>query len=277
MNLLIIILPLVPIFISVIAWLPKASRWLHERLTYKQFGIVSIDGVQETEELGQTTIRLAYAGTEPLLVRSVHLKLTLKYRGWRERTLAWLQIILAYLTNDIDSLMEFVGPQEIRLNHTLIMRFTNFIYGLSNLVFLLSQLVSPLGWALLFLSGPYDSREFTADGTQLHIKDAETGIERLTPFILEVNTAKEYSINYDYTLKTKHLVEGFPPNTRLQEVVHPVEHQPWWQLPRTGHAVWSAHGAIIIRIAGKWVKYEVPLAPRLVRLVPPTQITTPIC
>jgi hypothetical protein len=141
----------------------------------------------------------------------------------------------------------------------------NFIYGLLNLAFLLSQVISPIGWMFIFLTGPYDSRELNADDEQIHIREAETGIEHRLPFILEPKTEKVYIITYDYSLKRKHFDEGFPRNARI-ECVADVKRRPWWKLPRAGDGVWLADGALLVQTAGKWIKFKTHLGPSLVRL-----------
>ncbi len=232
--------------------------------------MLSIGAVERAARVGKVRVKLVYGGSRPLLVRSLRLAVSLRYSRWRDRTLAWLRITVAYLINDTEGLQELVGPGRAWFNRRLASQIMNLVYGLLTL----SEILNPLFWFFIILTGPYDSRELGADGSQIRITNAETGAERSLPFILPVDTEEEYTISYHYVLKRRHSDEGFPHDTQIEEYVEPSVRSPCWRLPRAGQGIWSAEWALFVHTTGKWVKYKLPLGPTSVRLVPPKSLTS---
>jgi len=252
----------------------RGVGFLRDRMSYPDLAIGVVADNNRANRVGQIEVKIAYGGDKQLVVHGLRFRITLRYRNWQEKMLAWLQLIVGFLTNDGEGLREFIGPQYIRTataskNRAWMIRVLNLVDGVMWFTLFASLLFSPFGWLFLLLAWPYDSRQLNASDLQIRMIDNVNGNEIGRPILLKPDTEREFVLVYDYTLTRRHTPEGFPGNTRMEYIDH-VAQRPWWRLPRAAHGAWLAEEVLYVRTRNRWSAYKVSLRNKLVRLLVPS-------
>lgn len=249
---------------AICAWQFLSRQLVHPDLA------VRVLRQQEKVPKPKAHIKVAYAGSTPLIWEAIKITANLKIPTRLERVAAWVQIAVGYLTYDIEGLETVLGHRysfnHYPLIHTwrgprLLNRALSFLNGLWMCYFLLLMFITPIvGWMFL-LSGPYGRFELVADDSSIEIKDVVGGTTLKEPFLLKPGVEEELFIGYEWTLKAP----GFWPNTRIDYVTE-CPKRSFWRLPHKDEFVWQASEIIHIRMRNRWQTYPVSLGTGLVKL-----------
>lgn len=237
---------------------------------------IRVLGGESKRTAPEATLKLAYVGNNPLIIEAVSIKSRLGALSRWHGLLAWPQLINGYIMDDRDGLQTVLGmsfPVSTRIpgapvhriEHTYLRRTLSWLFGLVTLWYLISFLLNPLAWPLLF-AGPYGRFELVAPDEAVQIKDA-TSNDELTrpfvtrPFVLKPSREQHLHLSYQFSLKAR----GFSAETPYAYVNEAPKLHPY-KLPRPGKFVWQGKEVLLVRVRGKWREYPITLGTALVSI-----------
>jgi len=197
-------------------------------------------------------IKIAYAGSSPLIVKGIELTSSLSLASRTERFRAWFQIARGYLTDDWEGLQAVFGQRFIKKEPVCIRKSFNLILGILFSLLVLSQIYSPFGWIMLLLiEPPYIKVKIKS--SDINIKDVQSGKNKLLPFLIKPIEEREFLIDYMFAVKSKLFI------STKAEYVQDKPKNPLWELPRPGHHVLHGNVKLLIKTQGLLATYRINL------------------
>ena len=195
-------------------------------------------------------IKIAYAGSNPQIVRKIELTSSLSLAAGKDSLLAWVQLARGYLTDDWEGLQTVFWQRFARKEPVWIRKPVNIILGIVFSLLIISLLFNPLGWIML-LFGPYNNLKIVS--SDVNTKEMQTGANKVPPFLIKPSEESEFLIDYSLSIKSRH----FAPTKA--EYVRDMPEKPLWKLPRPGHHILRGKVKLLIKTPGLLATYRINL------------------
>lgn len=241
----------------------------NKRLTFPDLAI----RVAKSERKGgrsKISLKLAYGANNPLIIESVTITSQLSLRR-RDSFLAWLQLAVGYLTDDVEGLRAVLGTEWSssagvfaapvhKIKRSNLRRPLSSLLGILMLWLFAGFVANPFTWPFL-LAGPYCGFKLVADDDTIQIRDAVTEQEVTRPFILTPPLEKTLHLTFRLSLKAP----GFSSTTPYVYVdAAPKLHA--FELPRPGNFVLRGKQTLQLRVNGKWRECRTAVGTELVSI-----------
>jgi len=256
------------IWISVlIAFAPGTIVFLYELLNiatrlsriYHTHADLDVAVIEQDTNNQKIKIKIAYAGSSPLIVRRIELTSVLSLASSKERLLAWFQLARGYLTDDWEGLQTVLGQSFARKEPVWLRKTVNLILGILFSLFIISLLYNPFGWIILFI-GPHSNLRIIA--SDVNTKEIQTGTDQVLPFLIKSSEEKEFLIEYAFSVKSRYF-----PSTKAK-YVRDMPEKSLWKLPRPGHLVLQGNVKLLIKTSGLWAAHRINLGKKDFVLIP---------
>lgn len=205
-------------------------------------------------------IKIAYAGSSPLIIRRIELTSILSQARGKERFLSWFQLARGYLTDDWEGLQTVFG-QKFGLKESIWLRKTvNIILGILFCLLILSLLFNPFGWIILFL-GPYNNLRIISSNVNTKVMPST---DKVLPFLIKLSEESELLVEYTFAVKSRLFA---PTEAKYIQKRNIPEKSPW-KLPRPGQFVLQGDVKLRIKTSGLLATYSINLGKRKFVLIP---------
>ena len=257
----------IPILVK---WLSVTARFVARNIFHADLSIGVVEPPQGRQRF-KAKLKVAYGGKASSIIEDMRVVANLRFlRRW-EALAAWTQIIVGYLTYDLEGIRTVTGVRFKPFHYPQIHMWRGprifnqslaIFYGVFMIYMLLLMLAfPPIGW-LILLSGPYGRFRLMAQGDLIIIRQPQKETPLNKPILLKGDSETEYLIEYEFRLKAP----GFLPDTRICRVSQRPHYTPW-RLPHKGQFVWSAEESVELRVKNRWRCYPVNLGISLVRIL----------
>ena len=234
----------------------------------KNLSIRTMGGVSR-RGISHVMVKTALVGEGDVIVDEVVIQSRLTYRGGREGALAWLQLGIGYLLDDVEGLnnvlgksFPYIGLMAVplhRINNSYIRKPLSAIWGIVILYyFIIFVILFPIFWPVLS-AGPYEElRLFSGDG-EVRLLEEDSEVELKRPFILRPGFEKFFTISYPQSSLYFGRLFGrklFLKDAKMSYVKECPKSRTI-KLPRSNEFTWKVADIFKVRLRGKMRRYSV--------------------
>jgi hypothetical protein len=215
------------------------------------------------------TIKMALGGKEDAVIDEVVVDSKLSYPRKIEGVLAWLQLGIGYLLDDVEGLNSVLGgalppPTWIpvvpvhRIGNRYIRKPLSVVWGIITLYYFVICLF-PLFLPFLF-SGPYWELRLLAGNEMVSLLEKASKVELKRPFIVRAGGENMLTISYRPSLyfKSVLMTKLFLQNARVSYVNRPPGLRTI-RLPRGNEFTWKVTDVVRVKVGGKMRRYSIKL------------------
>lgn len=225
---------------------------------YRKLADLDVSVIEHEKNNQKVKIKIAYAGSSPLIVKRIELTSSLSLASRKERFRAWFQIARGYLTDDWEGLQAVLGQRFIRKEPVWFRKSFNIIIGITFSLLILSLIYHPFGLIMLLI-GPYSDVKIKS--SNINIEDVQSGI-KILPFLIGSAEEREFLIDYTFAVKSKLFIPT------KAEYVQDKPKNPLWKLPRPGRHVLRGNVKLLIKTQGLLATYRINLGEEDFILIP---------
>lgn len=245
----------------------KLRDFLYEIFLFKGLSIRVIDRVSYRGN-SNFVIKTAFVGKEDVIVDEVIVESKLTYPGRFGGLLAWLQLGIGYISDNVEGLntvlgrsYPYIGFMAVpchRIKNAYIRKPLSAIWGMVILYYFVIFLF-PLFWVVLSW-GPYQELRLFSGDENVRLSKKGSEIELKRPFILKQGFEECLTISYGPPLLYYPLLKSrvFVKNAKISYVKEPPKLRRT-KLPRNGEFIWKATDILKVKICGKVIRYPVEL------------------
>lgn len=262
-----VILGVVAVLPFIFVMINKVRDFSYEIFLFKGLSIRAIDRVSH-RGTSHVVIKMAFAGKEDIIVDEVVVQSKLTYPRRFGGVLAWLQLGIGYVLDDVEGLDTVLGRSSPyigllavpshRIKNAYIRKPLNAIWGMLILFYFIIYLF-PLFWPVLYW-GPYQELRLFSRDEKVVLSKKDSKVQLKRPFILKPGFEKCLTISYGpsslyYTFfRSKVLVK----NAKISYVKEPAKLRGI-KLPRNDEFTWKATDILQVKLCGKVIRYPVKL------------------
>ena len=269
-----VILGVVAVLPFIFVMINKVRDFSYEIFLFKGLSIRAIDRVSH-RGTSHVVIKMAFAGKEDIIVDEVVVQSKLTYPRRFGGVLAWLQLGIGYVLDDVEGLDTVLGRSSPyigllavpshRIKNAYIRKPLNAIWGMLILCYFIIFLFPPF-LPILFW-GPYQELRLFSANEEVRLSKKGSKVELERPFILKPGFEKCFTISYRSSslyyafFRSKVIVK----NAKISYVKEPSKLRGL-RLPRNNEFTWKVTDILRVNVCGKMKRYPVKLGDSYVNI-----------
>jgi len=256
----------IPVLVKIInvGW-----NFLYELLSLKNLSIRAIGEISHSD-IHNVMTKMAFVGKDDVIIDEVFVYSKLRYQRRIEGPLAWMQVVVGYLRDDVEGLSNVLGKSIEsylwififpfhRIKRPYIRKPLSILWGLVILYYFLMCLLPPL-WPVLF-SGPYYALSMLSENGKVKLSKKGSKMELARPFILKSGSEEYFRICYELSEPCYQTIFGQKVFVEHAEVsyVKAASKLRIIRLPDKNEFTWKVNDNLRVKIRGKMRRYHVKL------------------
>jgi hypothetical protein len=217
-------------------------------------------------------MRLAYAGSTPLIIEEVRYRAVLTVPRRRDQIRLWILRVRALLENDLEGLTTVEGPLRPTKTSPRLRRALFAVCGIIMMPLATMFFLHPILLIGLLLLGPPEELKvlLVAGDKQIDLECLNARGDCKRPFLVQAGSVGDYVMRCKlHASRQRFGTTRFSGEISVAYVDDTVEHLKW-HLPRSGHMIWQVEEKLEVVVRGRLVPHTVALGrgAQLVRIAP---------